>query len=554
MNDWERIGWAAAIALGGYLAGVAPSQADQSLLQMIDGVRHRPVLPPHLRSQSRSFQSLDSVASLNQVTNVSELQDIAPSDWAYESLRSLVEQYGCIAGYPERAFKGDRALSRWEFAAGLNACMNAVERLLQENIAVLREDIDKIKRLAREFRIELDGMGVRVENLESRVSFIEGHQFSTTTKLNGETYIAWSGVWGSEAANEKPGTPITDGQIGVNYQTRLNFDTSFSGQDLLRVRLRAANFQFARAGSNLTDYNFSANTNSNVEIQKVQYRFPVSDNLTFWVSPVRMTLDDLSDPLAPYTNSLSDGALSFFGAIAPIYLMGDDSGPALGGLIEFTDTLNLSVMYSATNGSDPMPGQGFFNGTYQLATQLTYSPTATTGIGLAYMRQYLANGFVEGGSSLLGFEGVANSDAPFGNLATSSDNVALIWTWQLADWFSLEGWGMYTAAYGESGNRKGDRADLWNWKLSAAFPNLMAEGNVGVVTVGQPPYASYISNRNNVADIIPATTDTPWLIEVFYLYNVNNNISITPGITAAINPENNRNPLWIGTIRTSFKF
>ena len=127
-----------------------------------------------------------SQSSLSQVTSVSELRDVEPTSWAYEALRSLVERYGCIVGYPDRTFRGNKSLSRWEFAAGLNACMNVMERLIQENVAVLREDIERLKRLAEAFQAELAALGTRVDNLESRVAFLEDHQFSTTTKLVGE--------------------------------------------------------------------------------------------------------------------------------------------------------------------------------------------------------------------------------------------------------------------------------------------------------------------------------------------------------------------------------
>ena len=65
--------------------------------------------------------------SMDQVTSVSQLRDVSPTDWAYEALRSLVERYGCIVGYPDRTYRGNRALSRYEFAAGLNACMQQME-------------------------------------------------------------------------------------------------------------------------------------------------------------------------------------------------------------------------------------------------------------------------------------------------------------------------------------------------------------------------------------------------------------------------------------------
>ena len=46
----------------------------------------------------------------SQVTSVSQLRDVSPGDWAFEALRNLVERYGCIAGYPERTFRGNQAL------------------------------------------------------------------------------------------------------------------------------------------------------------------------------------------------------------------------------------------------------------------------------------------------------------------------------------------------------------------------------------------------------------------------------------------------------------
>lgn len=65
-----------------------------------------------------------------QVTSVSQLSDVQPTDWAFQALQSLVERYGCIAGYPDSTYRGNRALTRYEFAAGLNACLDRVNRAL----------------------------------------------------------------------------------------------------------------------------------------------------------------------------------------------------------------------------------------------------------------------------------------------------------------------------------------------------------------------------------------------------------------------------------------
>jgi len=54
--------------------------------------------------------------ALAQVTSVNQLLDVQPTDWAFQALQSLVERYGCIAGYPDGSYRGNRALNRYEFA------------------------------------------------------------------------------------------------------------------------------------------------------------------------------------------------------------------------------------------------------------------------------------------------------------------------------------------------------------------------------------------------------------------------------------------------------
>jgi hypothetical protein len=95
---------------------------------------------------------------IGQVTSVSQLSDVKPTDWAFQALQSLVERYGCIVGYPDKTFRGNRALTRYEFAAGLNACMDRVNELIAAGTAdlVKKEDLDTLKRMQEEFRSELD--------------------------------------------------------------------------------------------------------------------------------------------------------------------------------------------------------------------------------------------------------------------------------------------------------------------------------------------------------------------------------------------------------------
>ncbi len=260
-------------------------------------------------SQGNSSPILEQIERYNQdaqngqcqIVNVFQLTDVSPGDWAFEALRSLVERYGCIVGYPDRTFRGNRALTRWEFAAGLNACLNQIERLIASSEAVLREDIDRLRRLLEEFQAELAALGVRVDDLEGRVAFLEDHQFSTTTKLRGEVIASFNIANGDSASGgpndggtADPGfdtraqyrqrssgarfsvlddefsrgavnasnaiSALTPGLGGLNVfrtadaapdniqdravlsqRTRLNLDTSFTGRDRLRTRLQARN-------------------------------------------------------------------------------------------------------------------------------------------------------------------------------------------------------------------------------------------------------------------------------------------------------------------------
>ena len=62
-----------------------------------------------------------SDAHADQVTSVSQFSDVYPTDWAYQALAGLAETYGCVAGYSNGTFRGNRAMTRYEAAVILNA-------------------------------------------------------------------------------------------------------------------------------------------------------------------------------------------------------------------------------------------------------------------------------------------------------------------------------------------------------------------------------------------------------------------------------------------------
>ncbi|MFZ9174412.1 iron uptake porin, partial [Vulcanococcus sp.] len=209
---------------------------------------------------------LSQYGSKEQVTSITQFSDVQPTDWAYQALSNLIERYGCVAGYPNGTYRGSRAMTRYEAAALLNACLDRIT-----------EVTDELKRLMKEFEAELAVLKGRVDGLEAKVGELEATQFSTTTKLQGDTYWAIGAIaptTGSSSRNSAtPGSADyikkTAGATNFVYDLRLNFNTSFTGKDLLYTRLRSGNFNdspFSGKPYNLMALDRSYSSANTVEI------------------------------------------------------------------------------------------------------------------------------------------------------------------------------------------------------------------------------------------------------------------------------------------------
>ncbi len=111
---------------------------------------------------------------LDKVTSAEQLQDVSPQHWAYQALRTLVEKYRCISTSGNE-FNGDRAMTRYEFAAAFNACLSTIEGLIanSSNNLLKLEDLTVLDRVQREFVTELKEVRNRVDNLDEQVTSIE---------------------------------------------------------------------------------------------------------------------------------------------------------------------------------------------------------------------------------------------------------------------------------------------------------------------------------------------------------------------------------------------
>ena len=313
-------------------------------------------------NQVVQYANESDVNSMGQVTSIDQLSDVRPTDWAYQALQSLVERYGCIAGYPDGTYRGQQAMTRFEFAAGLNACLDRINEIIAAGLAdvVTREELAAIQRLQEEFAAELATLRGRVDALEARTDELEANQFSTTTKLSGSAIFNIAAEFGD----------VADDQATFGYRVRQNFDSSFTGEDRLRVRLQARDIQnfdgdpegFSYGGGDDTD---------NVELDDLFYDFPLTDSIDVRVGANSLSTDDLVASTISPLDSSEAGSLSNFGFPQQYDVL--TTGDAGAGIIfQFSDALSLDLGYTAGTASDPSPGFGLFNGSYSAISQLTY--------------------------------------------------------------------------------------------------------------------------------------------------------------------------------------
>jgi hypothetical protein len=501
-------------------------------------------------------ESADS--PMGQVTNVSQLSDVSPGDWAYEALRSLVERYGCIAGYPDGTFRGNRAMTRYEFAAGLNACLQQVERLIATATTdfVRREDLETLQRLTQEFQGELTTLGTRLDTLENNVAFLEDNRFTaTTTKLLGSADFGILDAWGDRRAVPSGQIPTEDFEVNPFLPGRvsLSFDTTFTGRDLLRTKFEAGNFTPLDAsvtGTDMTLYDFDTRTGptgNDVVLSTLFYKFPIGDRIEVFLAPQGVASNDIAPQLNP-----AGGGLSRFGQRNPIYRLSDGAG--FGANIRLSDALLASFSYLSSPGivSNPAEERGLFEGYFGAMAQLTFSPSDRFELAFTYVRFYSPE--PGGGVNVTGNTGSQFAQTPFGDdTATSANAYGIETRFRVTPNFAIGGWVGFTQAYAESNGlfaSKGDEAEVWNYAIAAAFRDFGKPGNALGFIFGMPP-------RMRGNDVIGRRDlDTSYRVEGFYRYQVTDNIAITPSFFVIFNPEHNNanDTISVGTLLTTFTF
>lgn len=523
-----------------------------------------------LINQIEKYEQEGKGNSMGQVTNVNQLRDVSPTDWAYEALRSLVDRYGCIAGFPNQTYRGNQPLTRYEFAAGLNSCLNQIERLIASQGSVSQEDIDTITRLSQEFEAELATLGGRVDEIESRTAVLEDNQFSTTTKLVGEAVFGLASVvaGSNEELIEENGDDDIDQVPVLGYRTRLELETSFTGEDLLFTRLSTGNFpEFSDITGTLEgELAFAQPDDNNLALEVLYYDRPVGENTNVIIGATGLAADDIADTVSVLDGDGGSRAISTFGTRSPIYYSPGETG--LGIIHRFGEKLELSAGYLAGEASDPANGSGLFNGSYSAIGQLTITPIEKLDIALTYVNGYDQSDTGVGSdlSNIQSLSAGAEDANPIipgdvfeGGVPTSNNSYSAQFSFALSDRIVIGGWGglskvrTLTSFVADGQTVERGSQDIWNWAATLAFPDLIKEGSMGGIIVGMEPW---VSSSTIDADGFGDNDDMSLHVEAFYQYQLSDNIGITPGVIFVSNPDNNDNNdnLVITTLRTTFNF
>jgi hypothetical protein len=494
---------------------------------------------------------------IEQVTSVSQLSDVQPTDWSYQAVQSLVERYGCIAGYPNGTFKGSRAATRYELAAALNACLDQIS----DKFAT-KEELATLKALQEEFKTELATLKGRVDTLEARDATLEAQQFSTTTVLGGEVIMGMAGATGGDP----PGTGKAN--VIAGHLTRLQLVTSFTGKDVLRLQLAASNFSnrvFANEGALNTQMallSFQSDSTNEFRLDSLEYRFAPTKRLVVTVQPIGFSLTSVLTANSPFFD-VGRGSISRFGEANPYFKIGNlDAGFGVDWLI--SNKFRLQVAYGSRNANlstsfrprdaagnpvlddlgRPVEVQGGLFGSDQsaLGVQLLFKPSRRFLAGLSYINAYSKDGKLDTftGSFRSDSSGIINEPANIHSLIAT-------FQWRATDQFTIAA----SAGLAYTDAIVSDTKVLsGTYQASFGYSDPFGrQGDLIGLVVGQPPKL-YISNAVQPDD------GTSFHTELFYRLRVNDNIYITPGFFVVTDPGHisENNAIFVGVLRTTFRF
>ena len=273
--------------------------------------------------------------AMAQVTSVSQLRDVQPTEWSYQAISNLVSRYGCVAGYPNGTFQPGQPATRAELAALTNACLDRITEFYTA------DDAKIAAALRAEFSRELGATNARVSALE----------VAAAQKAQGVGNYLGAGVLLNQQGVDGNGYDAERTIAGGTVQGRYSVKT-FSNQNAVAVR-PYANFvgtpagEIGAAGGALLSYDWSIARKAGVSAANIY------TGVGYQV---------------PFVNNTASNFQSAVGDKGQVILAVGVEGRLTNSLVGFADlkfpTTNAANSYGTTNG--------------------TYSPVFTTGLGFKF--------------------------------------------------------------------------------------------------------------------------------------------------------------------------
>ncbi len=468
----------------------------------------------------------DYSASSEQITSISQFSDVQPTDWAYQALSSLVERYGCVNGTASGSFEGNRAMTRYEAAALLNACLDNVT-----------EVSDSGRRLVKEFAPELATIRGRIDGLEAKVGEFGASQFSTTTKLRGKAVFNMGAV-------DRDGA--TDEATVFNYVYQLNLNTSFTGSDLLYTRIKTGNGSGPFASKTYGTYLVANNGNSDaLKVDKLWYQFPVGENFKFWVGPKIENYYMLASAPSIYKPVLKQFALGGNGAT-----YGASTSPGFGvAWIQNVDPgeprFAVSTNYAAKNGASADDEKGLFDDKSKSnwLTKVEYGSSRWQVSAAMAVKQCDDDGgnCFDGGSYY-------STDAGK-NRTGDSTNIGLRAYWKPDETGVIPSISVGYDIANVDDATAGGTEETAQWMVGLGWKDVFVDGNSAGIAFGQRQYATEIKGGGD------DDADDNFMWEAYYTFKVSDNISITPAVFGGTDTKNGTDDDLSGAVvQTTFRF
>jgi Carbohydrate-selective porin, OprB family len=113
---------------------------------------------------------------------------LQPTHWSFQAIESLSKRYYCTPNLSSTMRGKGEGISRYDMAVSINTCLNMIGHRFAN-----QKDLEIAQALQKEFKPELATLTDRVDFIEKRAEALQFHQFSTTTKLQGQAIITIQG-------------------------------------------------------------------------------------------------------------------------------------------------------------------------------------------------------------------------------------------------------------------------------------------------------------------------------------------------------------------------